>query len=183
MSYIPQDSEIERFMRESNFIENERIVANPCDSAFEPWIIGDLHENDIEGAGFFLANELTIENLKKTHKILFKGTGEKWGIQESKWVGVWKPIANMVGNHTPPPPERIGEIMKEYFAELPNMDAFEAHNEFANIHPFLDGNGRMARLIWWWKSLDKESHHESLTFLHNYYYETLNHQNSRSKFQ
>ena len=173
MSYMPSKKQIEKFMRESNAIEGEISYDG----------IGLLHDNDIEGAEFFLISDLTEENLKKTHGILFRGKGEKWGYKEKEWVGKYKPANNEVGRHTPPSYKRTPECMKKYFAELPSMDAFEAHNEFANIHPFFDGNGRMARLIWWWKSRFDCSENENLTFLHNYYYESLNHQNSRSRFK
>lgn len=182
MSYVPSKEWLEKFMRESNFIEGEHMVANPHDSAYEPWIIGRLNDHDIKGAQFFLANDVNVTNLKKTHRILFHGSGERWGVPENKWVGQWKPVPNQIGNHHPPPPERIPDCMKAYMKAFPDMDAFEAHNEFANIHPFMDGNGRMCRLVWLWKSLYDESNRSQLSFLHNYYYETLNHQNSRSKF-
>lgn len=175
---MPSDDEIEKFMRHSNLIEGEKEFVD-CPHR----IIGALGKNDVEGAGFFLANDLNEENLKKAHGIIFKGSGEKWGYPEKKWVGKYKPGNNQVGNHIPPSYLKTPKCMEEYFEALPTMDAFEAHNEFANIHPFLDGNGRMARLVWWWKSLYNESHYDSLTFLHNIYYEMLNHQNSRSRFK
>lgn len=184
MSYMPNEQQIEKFMRESNFIEGERMIANPSDSAHDPWIIGRLNDHDIEGAQFFLAqDEINEKVLKKAHKILFQGKKAFGYVDPKEWVGVWKKEQNRVGNHTPPPPSRTAACMKAYFEAWPDMDAFEAHNEFANIHPFLDGNGRMARLIWWWKSLYNESHFESVGFLHNVYYEMLNHQNSRSRFK
>lgn len=179
---MPDDREIEEFMRASNFIEGETMIANPTDSAHEPWVIGRLNDHDIEGAQFFLANDVNEENLLETHRILFQGSGERWGQPEETWVGKWKPIANRIGNHIPPPPNKIPNLMKKYCEIFMEMSPFEAHNELANLHSFMDGNGRMCRLVWWWKHLYDDTYVDFRSFLHSYYYEALSNQNDRSRF-
>lgn len=55
--------------------------------------------------------------------------------------------------HTPPPPIKAYEDMKYFFYTLQNYseDAITlsayTHAEFVKIHPFVDGNGRTARLL------------------------------------
>ena len=56
-------------------------------------------------------------------------------------------------NHTPPSHIKVYDRMKKYFDTI-NQDGVElyeqiafSHLQLAKIHPFLDGNGRCARLV------------------------------------
>ena len=57
-----------------------------------------------------------------------------------------------VGRHIPPPPEQLPELLAAYgeayrcHSHSPAM-VLLLHHRFAWIHPFLDGNGRVARLL------------------------------------
>ena len=56
-----------------------------------------------------------------------------------------------VGEHLCPEPGRVPQLMSELFYRLetiPNaiLRAFYFHHELVRIHPFLDGNGRTARI-------------------------------------
>ncbi len=57
-----------------------------------------------------------------------------------------------VGTHLAPPPEEVPDLLAafaETWQRLPKTPAhlLLAHHRFAWIHPFLDGNGRVARLL------------------------------------
>jgi Fic family protein len=57
-----------------------------------------------------------------------------------------------VGAHLAPPPEALPDLLDAYadaWKRLPKTPAhiLLAHHRFAWIHPFLDGNGRIARLL------------------------------------
>lgn len=57
--------------------------------------------------------------------------------------------------HTPPEPNQIHRDIKDFYMDLewkadvlnPIELAAWTHAEFVRIHPFLDGNGRMSRLL------------------------------------
>lgn len=56
-------------------------------------------------------------------------------------------------NHTPPSHIKVYDRMKKYFDTIANHKGDElelvaySHLQLAKIHPFLDGNGRLARLV------------------------------------
>lgn len=53
--------------------------------------------------------------------------------------------------HQPPDPIKVYVKMERYFDKLEQLEGMEkityAHAELAKIHPFLDGNGRLTRLV------------------------------------
>ncbi|MBN3791680.1 Fic family protein [Burkholderia sp. Ac-20353] len=68
--------------------------------------------------------------------------------------GEWRTRGVRVGNHVPPDPARIPALMQRWHDAYRHARAGEtalialvaAHHRLAWIHPFLDGNGRTARL-------------------------------------
>ena len=94
---------------------------------------------------------LTEEIIKELHRILKQGTKDA----SLSWfaVGDYKKRANMVGGHETTKPKEVAQHMKEllsrYEAEtaVTIHDIIRLHYEFACIHPFQDGNGRVGRLI------------------------------------
>ena len=103
------------------------------------------------------SNSLPLCNrlLKELHAILMKGVrgvdylpGEFRKSQN--WIGGTRP-----GNayFVPPPPELVGELMSnlEKFIHEKNISPLVKialiHAQFETIHPFLDGNGRLGRLL------------------------------------
>ncbi len=103
--------------------------------------------------GFPLCNRLICE----IHgKLLSKGrgAGKKPGEfrTSQNWIGGTRP-----GNarFVPPPPERLAECLSSFEKFLNDdpertpvlLKAAMAHVQFETMHPFLDGNGRLGRLL------------------------------------
>jgi Fic family protein len=104
-------------------------------------------------SGFPLSNRL----IREIHGVLLsKGRGSERMPGEFRtsqnWIGGSRP-----GNalFVPPPPDRVEECMAELERFLndepsrtpPLEKAALAHLQFETIHPFLDGNGRVGRLL------------------------------------
>lgn len=100
---------------------------------------------------------LCVRLLKEMHAILLsQGRGQEKGPGEfrtsANWIGGTRP-----GNalFVPPPPDKVVECMGELEKFLHDergeypllVKAALSHVQFETIHPFLDGNGRLGRLL------------------------------------
>lgn len=118
-------------------------------------------QNYIEAMEFAIGklNELPISGrlIRQTHAILLKGVRGK-----HKQPGHFRQSQNWVGGATladavfiPPAPEFLPELLSDLDAFMNNDELHIApliragiiHYQFETIHPFLDGNGRMGRLL------------------------------------
>ncbi|MBF0298107.1 MAG: Fic family protein [Oligoflexia bacterium] len=97
----------------------------------------------------------------------------------------------------PPPPDKVLDLMREleYFPhDKPRptpilLKVALAHVQFETIHPFLDGNGRLGRLLITLLLYDQKVLHDLLLYLslyfkvhRQYYYELLKLSGSSAKF-
>lgn len=99
---------------------------------------------------------ITENVIKEIHRILVKDV--RGGSLEP---GRYREVQNYVVNsltreiiYTPPPPKEVPGLVKEFVEWLnkdtelsPVLVAGIAQHRFVDIHPFLDGNGRTARLL------------------------------------
>ncbi|CCE00522.1 Fic family protein [Bradyrhizobium sp. STM 3809] len=100
---------------------------------------------------------LSLRLIREMHEVLLKA-----GRGASKQPGEFRRTQNWIGGtrpgnalFVPPPPERLNECLDafEKFLHLddpllpPLIKAGLAHVQFETIHPFLDGNGRLGRLL------------------------------------
>ena len=103
--------------------------------------------------GFPLSNRL----IREIHGVLLKG-----GRGSDKSPGKFRRSQNWIGGtrpgnalFVPPPPENIADAMSDLELFLHDkkketsilIKAALAHAQFETIHPFLDGNGRVGRLL------------------------------------
>lgn len=98
---------------------------------------------------------LSLRLLKEIHGLLLSG-----GRGSHKLPGEWRRSQNWIGGtrpgnalFVPPPPEYLEECLSnfEHFLHDESLPvlimAGIAHVQFETIHPFLDGNGRLGRLL------------------------------------
>jgi Fic family protein len=94
--------------------------------------------------------ELSEWQIKNIHAIVLKNI-------EPTHAGVYRKENVVISgaDHTPPDytvvPDQMQELITHYENEWKNLHAAERaallHSEFVKIHPFVDGNGRTARLL------------------------------------
>ena len=98
------------------------------------------------------------EHILNLHKEITKET-----LENPDWEGKYRKIQVYVGNRItgeiifiPPPPEEVPSLMKNFIKWLNSEEALKlhpvlvagiSHYELVRIHPFVDGNGRTARVI------------------------------------
>ncbi len=107
---------------------------------------------------------LSPELIKEIHASITKDT-----LRESSEVGVFRTEQNEVQDldnkvlYLPPPPEDVGQLISNmcWFANgeignsftHPVIKAIVLHFWLAYVHPFMDGNGRTARALFYWYML------------------------------
>ena len=98
---------------------------------------------------------LSLRLIRETHKILLthsRGQNKLPGEfrTSQNWIGGTRP-GNAI--YVPPPPEKLDECLGNFelfmhSKDLPSLIKIAiCHAQFETIHPFLDGNGRMGRLL------------------------------------
>ncbi len=139
---------------EDALLERDEIQEEKRDDWVEVWnYIEALNE------AIGLLNKLPISTrlIKQTHKILMQGVrGER------KLPGEFRSSQNWIGGATladavfiPPVQESVGEYMSDLEKFIHNdqillpelLKIALIHYQFETIHPFLDGNGRIGRLL------------------------------------
>lgn len=137
--------------------ETEEMPGIPIDDVLEV-------SNYVKAMDYGLANirspqglPISLRLIKEMHKVLLstgRGSGQSPGeIRSSQnWVGGSNPIdASFVG----PPADRLEKCLDDLEKFIHNKNsrtpvlikAALAHVQFETIHPFMDGNGRMGRLL------------------------------------
>ncbi len=121
---------------------------------------------------------LSMRLLNETHRRLMRGErgAEKQPgeVRRSQnWIGGSRPGNAM---YVPPPPHALGEVLSAFEKYLHGADTLHPlvragllHVQFETIHPYLDGNGRIGRLLVTlllehWKLLTKPLLYLSLFF-------------------
>jgi Fic family protein len=118
---------------------------------------------------------LSLRLIRELHAILLRsgrGAGHQPGEfrRSQNWIGGTRP-----GNalFVPPPPDRLHECLNAFEKFLhvddpqlpPLVKAGLAHVQFETIHPFLDGNGRVGRLLITLMLCEAGALHEPLLYL------------------
>ncbi len=100
---------------------------------------------------------LSLRLVRELHEKLMRGVRGDLATpgefrRSQNWIG--PAGASLAGaSFVPPPPERLGECLAAWETYLhdtslpPVVHAALIHSQFEAIHPFLDGNGRVGRLL------------------------------------
>jgi Fic family protein len=109
------------------------------------------HKSAIQFVGELASasQKITERNLREIHSLILKGI-------DPKYAGTYRDIpVRITGSaHTPPEPIALPGLMRSFArkrleksTDHPIVQAALAHFELVSIHPFVDGNGRTARLL------------------------------------
>lgn len=91
---------------------------------------------------------ISVRLIKNLHKVVLKGT-------DGEWAGAYRTSGVVIGgsDHTPPDAAEVPSRMKG-LVEWVNSSKLHVlelasllHHKIVYIHPFLDGNGRTARIV------------------------------------
>lgn len=131
------------------------------EDVLDPMIEGNANRNVADVVNYVNATEFAIERLKtlplcnrlikETHAVLMKNVGEFRYSQN--WIGSQGSTIRDA-KYIPPNPQDMETAMSDlekYINSEDNLDclirAALIHYQFETIHPFLDGNGRVGRLL------------------------------------
>ena len=111
----------------------------------------------VEGYRHLKTNPMSVDFIKKLHKILMGGNVRK---NKTTVPGEFRHAQNYLGrdsiiSYIPPAAENVERLMEnfvEYFnstegPQRPLVRAAIMHAQFETIHPFMDGNGRVGRIL------------------------------------
>lgn len=128
------------FLRESNAIEG---------------VYDDFSFLKAQEAWDYLMSQdvLTVHSILKTHSILMVGK------LKQKDIGAFRTCDVRVGDRVLPHFDLVPELMIKWVQSVMNPDlhvhSIIGHIEFERIHPFVDGNGRVGRMLLNWVRLKR----------------------------
>jgi Fic family protein len=154
----------EAFTYDTNAIEGSSITGNEVENILEKNKWPEKPKEEIsetygvaEAVAYLRKTEehFSIGLMKELHRIIFKNSKPFAGSFRSrgKEVAVVDGLGNII--HRGAPSTRVLSLLKElvgWYAKNrkkypPLVLAAVVHNQFENIHPFEDGNGRIGRLL------------------------------------
>lgn len=121
----------------------------------QEWLIAEKPDLDTLFSPEFICR-LHQEFYQRVPESLWLIKDEQGNVVDKVEPGKWRGRAVIVGQHIPPDAEDLAHLMAR-FCETYNPQKFSgdkkiiaimaAHHRFAWIHPFIDGNGRVGRLL------------------------------------
>ena len=120
--------------------------------------VANYYSATIKGYDFLSRHDFSEDFIKEVHKALMEGNVRKPSV-----IGQYRTEQNYIGRNdashsitfTPPSPEMVPELMSNLVSYMNNdEDKYRPlvktaiiHAQFETIHPFMDGNGRVGRML------------------------------------
>jgi Fic family protein len=165
---LPGDIAFEKYSRQKSVLKSSlysaRIEGNPhtIEELEKSGWTDQKEKHKLEIANLYQALEyilaqdwkadVTIDDLKKLHTVVMKGLHGEAGSLRSEPSAIYNSAGIAV--YVCPLPHEIRELLSQFlvycnqdFESLIPIKAALAHVMFEKIHPFLDGNGRLGRLL------------------------------------
>jgi len=150
------------FTYDTNAIEGSTITSNEVSDILQKNKLPEKPKHEIEetyGVSEAIKyirktkEHLSLNLIKELHRIVFKGSKHFAGEFRKVEVAVVDSSGNIV--HSGAPPDYVVKLLNELIvwynknrkSYTPIILAAVVHNQFENIHPFQDGNGRVGRLL------------------------------------
>ena len=150
------------YIHESNAIEGNTLTLAETEVVIRKGITvaGKPLKDHLEAtnhlAALILLKRLVAEKIPFSEKILLDLHALILRAIEDEWAGRYRsvPVRISGSRHVPPNPAKVPELMAALFEWVaapstlhPVEFAAELHLRLAQIHPFIDGNGRVCRLV------------------------------------
>lgn len=156
---IDKDFEIQ-FIYNSNAIERIEFSLEETQSILENFLANENdfkyietinHKKAYDFMNSIIDGSLTEAHIRQIHYLLLKNIKN-----QQQYAGIYRNfnVRILGAKHIPPSyikvPFKMQELLNWYQANTalnPILKAIKLHTEFVSIHPFIDGNGRTARLL------------------------------------
>jgi Fic family protein len=170
---VSKEKEKQKFL--SQFIASSNAIEGSTLSAKETYdfLFEDIVPKDHTKKELFMASNLleawkyveksykhfpTNKDLKKLHALVNKN------IEDDETLGQYKKVQNYIGDvlttsylFVEEKMKKLFPWIKQAFRKVNNFEVtFQSHAQFEVIHPFIDGNGRVGRLLLNWLLMMKK---------------------------